>query len=980
MIGLPRLGEYESVRVIASGGMGVVVEVTHSRTGVSYAGKIIHKAEDPLARERFRREAELLARCDRHPGIVTVHTVGETATGSPYMILDLIQGESLDALLDRERKLDPRRAATIARDVARALGFTHDRGIVHRDVKPGNILLDESGTPHLTDFGLATARDLERLTVSGSFLGTPRYISPEQARGTPTSPASDVFSLGCVLFHALSGRPPIAAESIVGLLTELASETPLDRLEDHAAGVPADLAAIVARTLRKDPLERYENGSALARELDAHLEGRAVDAVSHRAKRRAALVLSVLALSTLVLASTALAILGARRSHRAREALAAAREELAKARAALDRTAPGPDLAPADDHARRAAVARDLAASQGADRDAALDTALDALATDLALARARDRLARGDAAAALAALDAAAGALGEPGHLVRARALLALERHGDALRELEGLDRAEPLELAGDVLLALDRPGESARAYGRALALAATKDARRVRAKRGGAAALAGDGEVAAADLTALLGEPIALGAATVASVGSIAPVLYLRGLAAEDPRVQEQDLEAAWRLGPPPRRLAAPVARAWVARAATGTSDWVQGVSEGLPLTEGRVRSIEAVLARAARARAIDPATSLRPLDDPILNLLPFVMNTDKASAPAVVAVLRRLLALFPDSARLFYLLACATRPLDDLPAILEALDRAVDLSPDPAPDDTSERAFAREIANLMTEADGTLAIDVERLRRTARRADCAESWWQLSEALSSRRLDAEALDACARAAAATSAIGRPVPKETLGVGRAVLIARSGRLEDAIVVLRELRESNPVDPSTLGTLASYLTRAARWDEIVGLVDLPSAARSPIAPGVARALARTGRVAEAHALVARIGLRPGDPIPELLAVDETERSAEALLSQGKTDEAIALVREVVARTKVGEATGLLAATLNRCGRPEEVAELADRGDLRAMAEKALALVKLGNRDAARVIVANLRRDGYAYEARPIEAALAARDR
>ncbi len=246
-----RLGDHEVVRLIARGGMGAIHEVRHAVTGVRYAAKTVLATDDMRARERFRREAELLARCDRHPGIVKVHSFGDAPDGGLYMILDLVEGEDLDAILRREGRLEPRRAATIARDVARALGAAHALGVVHRDVKPSNILIDKEGRALLTDFGLASARDVERLTRSGMFVGTVQYGSPEQAFAEAAVPASDVFSLGCVLFHLLAGTPPIVVETAMEHLRILTSPGPVGDVRVLAPETPDPLAAIVSAALEK---------------------------------------------------------------------------------------------------------------------------------------------------------------------------------------------------------------------------------------------------------------------------------------------------------------------------------------------------------------------------------------------------------------------------------------------------------------------------------------------------------------------------------------------------------------------------------------------------------------------------------------------------------------------------------------------------------------------------------------------------------
>lgn len=374
LAGLRSVGEHAVVRQIGAGGMGVVLEVLDPRTGARRAAKLIRRTE-PEARARFQREIELLARSDRHPGIVRIHSAGETPDGSAYMILDLIPGEDLAARLHREGRLAPRAAATLVRDVARALGSLHAQGIVHRDVKPSNILLDADadGAPRLTDFGIATAIDLERLTRSGAFLGTIGYCSPEQAgEAAAVGPAADVFSLGAVLFHALAGETPFSSESAVQVIGELARETPLRSVRTVAPEVPATLAAIVARALVKDPTRRYADARALALELDRFLEGQPVEAEARRwipawTRRRAALALTAFS----VVGATAVVGLGARAPLAPSEAtaiLAATSDAVALARrvegVAATKAAPPELLARLREHV--ATVARREADAPGA--------------------------------------------------------------------------------------------------------------------------------------------------------------------------------------------------------------------------------------------------------------------------------------------------------------------------------------------------------------------------------------------------------------------------------------------------------------------------------------------------------------------------------------------------------------------------------------------------------------------------------------
>ncbi len=318
-----KLGDYETVREIARGGMGAVFEARHRTTGVVYAAKLVLAAGDARARERFRREAELLARCDRHPGIVRVHSFGETESGQLYMILDLVEGESLEAKLEREKTLEPLAAARLVRAVARALGAAHAKGVVHRDVKPSNVLLDAAtGEPRLTDFGLAAARDLERLTRTGALVGTLGFLSPEQAWGKRVTPASDVFSLGCVLFYLLAGSAPVEGDTPIAYMSRLTAAAPVPGVRSLAPHVPAALAALLARMLDKDPARRPPDGEALARELDAFLAEPGAAAKERRPRGAKGLVLGA-AVALLLAGVVALARPGLDERLLARERVAA---------------------------------------------------------------------------------------------------------------------------------------------------------------------------------------------------------------------------------------------------------------------------------------------------------------------------------------------------------------------------------------------------------------------------------------------------------------------------------------------------------------------------------------------------------------------------------------------------------------------------------------------------------------------------------
>lgn len=563
-------GDYKVVRVIASGGMGTVYEVEHVGTAIRYAAKTLLKADEPKARARFRREAELVARCD-HRHIVRIHSLGETKDGILYLILELVAGEGLDALLAREGPFAPARAASLARKVAEALGHVHARGIVHRDVKPSNILIEPSGEPRLTDFGLSIARDVERLSKSGQFFGTPSYCSPEQALTQATTAASDVFALGCILFRLLAGRLPIEAHDLQSHIARLVSEVPLDDVRSFAPSVPKPLAAIVARTLEKDPGRRYRDGDDLARDLARFEAGERLSATTLQLRPRSRRRLAVAGVALV----SAVALVGGpalQRTSRARAHLHVSSLALDEARRALDRGRADPHgadpFAAARESARVAVVEAEAARALGADAAALTSDSVET-AIDVALADARLALGRARAEGALAAIASAAGfgALPGEGRLLHARALLATGRLEEASREAEAAastplpdpSRADAFEIAGDSQRALEHPDRALALYEKALRVKPADLA--LVAKQGGAAALAGRTDVARRALAAALPADLAKlsDPALVARVAPIAPALYRRAL--DDPARRLRDLDLAFRLAPPPPSMRAEVA-----------------------------------------------------------------------------------------------------------------------------------------------------------------------------------------------------------------------------------------------------------------------------------------------------------------------------------------------------------------------------------------------------------------------------------
>jgi predicted Ser/Thr protein kinase len=254
---------YRLVRMIGSGGMGTVWEAEDETLGRPVAVKVLSEslAEGERAVRRFEREAQAAARLSG-PYIAAVYDFGRSE-GRPYIVMELVRGETLEDRLAQEGPLPPREASRIAIQVAEALEEAHRAGIVHRDVKPGNVMLTSAGDVKVMDFGIAAAAWAERVTTSGLVLGTPSYLAPEQAKSEKTTPASDVYALGAMLYEMVAGRPPFVAESPVALALAHVREDPRP-LEQVADGVPPNLASASMAALAKDPAERPPSAAAFA--------------------------------------------------------------------------------------------------------------------------------------------------------------------------------------------------------------------------------------------------------------------------------------------------------------------------------------------------------------------------------------------------------------------------------------------------------------------------------------------------------------------------------------------------------------------------------------------------------------------------------------------------------------------------------------------------------------------------------------------
>jgi eukaryotic-like serine/threonine-protein kinase len=270
-------GRYTLGELLGSGGMGRVYRAYDGRLKREVALKVMaeHYAQTPEFVERFEREIRNVASLD-HPNVIRVFDSGETEDGSPYMAMELASGGTLKDRIRFTGPLPPREAARVALQVAEALGAAHEAGIVHRDVKPENVLLTENGDVKVGDFGIARATEATAMTHTSMILGTAPYLSPEQARGEPVGPSSDLYSLGVVLYESLTGRTPFGTGEHLNPLAiamkHCNEPAPSPRAGNR--GVPEALELITLTLMRKRPEERHPDAAALVADLDAFLEGR----------------------------------------------------------------------------------------------------------------------------------------------------------------------------------------------------------------------------------------------------------------------------------------------------------------------------------------------------------------------------------------------------------------------------------------------------------------------------------------------------------------------------------------------------------------------------------------------------------------------------------------------------------------------------------------------------------------------------------
>ena len=271
LTGLPE-GRYQPVARLGAGAFGEVFRAHDALLGRDVAVKRIRldafaePAQLEEVKQRFVREAQVAAKL-RHPNIVTVHDIVSTGTTS-LIVMELVEGETLQSRLRARGRLDLRETIRLLEQVASALDRAHANQVVHRDVKPANIMIDPSGQVKVMDFGIAKLETAANLTSTGLIMGTPNYMSPEQARGLKVDGRSDLFSLGCVLYECLTGTRPFRAESVSGILVKILTEEP-PPVDFRAAGLPAGLGAVLSRAMAKESSARYASGAEMIEALRA---------------------------------------------------------------------------------------------------------------------------------------------------------------------------------------------------------------------------------------------------------------------------------------------------------------------------------------------------------------------------------------------------------------------------------------------------------------------------------------------------------------------------------------------------------------------------------------------------------------------------------------------------------------------------------------------------------------------------------------
>jgi len=260
-------GRYRLIAPIGEGGMATVYSAQDTRLGRTVAVKVLHPefARDEPFLQRFQQEAEFSASLGAHPSIVAIYDVGEDGPRR-YIVMELVEGRSLKDLILERAPFSVPEAFSIGQQVASALEFAHSRGLVHRDVKPQNIMVTPQGVAKVTDFGIARSLAASQLTRTGMVIGTVHYFSPEQAQGKPVTPASDIYSLGVILYEMLTAHLPFEAENAIGVAMQHISTEPPSPL-DYNPSLPPRAVSTVLRALEKAPARRYRDAAEFASAL-----------------------------------------------------------------------------------------------------------------------------------------------------------------------------------------------------------------------------------------------------------------------------------------------------------------------------------------------------------------------------------------------------------------------------------------------------------------------------------------------------------------------------------------------------------------------------------------------------------------------------------------------------------------------------------------------------------------------------------------
>ncbi len=279
MIGTVLSGRYKLEAKLGSGGMSTVYLARDGTLDRQVAVKVMHRemSEQPDQLERFRQEARAVAKIS-HPNVVAVIDAGEDG-GHPYIVFEYVEGETLKQRIARVGALDTQEALAYAIEVARGLTVAHARNMVHRDIKPQNVLIDAEGRAKLTDFGISRQLEQDGMTATGRVLGTTDYVAPEQAMGHPVDPRSDIYSLGVVLYEMLVGQVPFHADSQVGVAMKHVNEE-LPDVQQRRPDISAAAALVVERATAKEPGDRYQEVGEMIDDLSTALEVEAARAGS----------------------------------------------------------------------------------------------------------------------------------------------------------------------------------------------------------------------------------------------------------------------------------------------------------------------------------------------------------------------------------------------------------------------------------------------------------------------------------------------------------------------------------------------------------------------------------------------------------------------------------------------------------------------------------------------------------------------------